>query len=122
MTCERCWDDEVEAVESSRDPINGTEAVTAFLRQSGRRLTATFTRPVSKRCPYVTEVDAGTLTLTFHDQEAPEMYGMAQAIDKLGEDPITHEAWTAAVSSQFPTAEVVSEWRTDVWTVRVEVR
>lgn len=106
----------------TRDPINGTEAVTAFLRQSGRRLTVTFTRPVSKHCPYVDEVDLGTLTLTFYDQEAPEMYGMAEAIDKLGEDPITHEAWTAAVSTVIPTADIVSEWRTDVWTVRVEVR
>lgn len=102
--------------------LNGTTAVVASLRKSGRRLTVTFTRPVTKRCPYVEEVDIGTLSLTFHDQEAPEMYGMAAAIDALGAEPITHEAWTAAASALFPTAEVASEWLTDVWTVTVEVR
>lgn len=100
-----------------------TNALTGYLRECGRRMVVTLTRNVQKRCPYVDEVDRGTVTLTFHTAEAPEMYELAQWLNALGDGPpITHEEWTAAVAAHVPEAAVISEWLTDVWTMRVEVR
>jgi hypothetical protein len=102
---------------------NGTAAVVRFLRKSGRHLSVTMERDVSKRCPYVEEKDVGAISLVFRDREAPEMYAVAEWLDALGErEPITHEAYTAAVAAQFPEAQVVTTWITDVWRMTVVVR
>ena len=78
----------------------------------------TITRPVIKRCPFRDETDAGVLKIVF-DGEAPELHALAAAIDRLCGEPVTHEAFTAAVAELVPNAMVTTTWSTGPWTAEV---
>jgi hypothetical protein len=78
----------------------------------------TIKRPVIKRCPFRDETDAGELTIVFAS-EAPELHDLAAAVDRLCEEPVTHEAFTAAVAALVPEATVTSTWTTGPWATEV---
>jgi len=78
----------------------------------------TIRRPVIKRCPFKDETDAGELVIVF-DGEAPELHALAAAIDRLCEQPVTHEAFTAAVAELVPEAMVTTTWSTGPWATEV---
>ena len=78
----------------------------------------TIRRPVIKRCPFKDETDAGELVITF-DGEAPELHALAAAIDQLCQEPVTHEAFTAAVAELVPDAKVTTTWSTGPWAAEV---
>lgn len=78
----------------------------------------TIMRPVLKRCPFKDETDAGVLKIVF-DGEAPELHALSAAIDRLCEEPVTHEAFTAAVAELVPGAMVTTTWSTGPWAAEV---
>jgi len=81
--------------------------------------TVTLRRPVIKRCPFVPETDAGTLTIVIPG-EAPEIHNLDKVIDQLCAAPISHEDFTAAVADLLPAgAKVTTTWQTGSWDVEV---
>lgn len=77
------------------------------------------TRPVIKRCPFRGETDAGELTIVLSD-DVPELHDLAEKIDALCAQPISHEDFTRAVRALLPDDVLVrSRWHTGPWTVEV---
>ena len=79
----------------------------------------TVRRPVIKRCPFKPETDAGELIITF-PEDAPELHNLAEQVDKLCAEPITHEDFTRAVADMlYGEALVTTTWNTGPWSVEV---
>ena len=77
----------------------------------------TVTMPILKRCPFVDELDAGHLAITF-GEDAPELHNLAAQVRKLCAEPITHEDFTRSVADMFGGgALVVTTWHTGPWDV-----
>lgn len=78
-------------------------------------------RQVVKRCPYKDETDVGELVITIPG-EAPELHGLAEAIDGATADPVSHEVFTARVAVMVPPgSQVTTTWHTGPWDVEVSV-
>lgn len=70
---------------------------------------------VTKRCPYVDEIDVGTLAVTMPG-DAPELHGLAEKITAIGHGRISHEEFTRQVLALLPRpALVVTHWQTGPW-------
>ena len=79
----------------------------------------TVTMPVLKRCPFVDELDAGHLAVTFAE-DAPELHNLAAQVQKLCAEPVTHEDFTRSVADMLGGgALVVTTWNTGPWSVEV---
>ena len=79
----------------------------------------TVTMPVLKQCPYVDELDAGHLSITF-PEDAPELHNLAAQVQKLCAGPVTHEDFTRSVADMLGgDALVVTRWHTGPWDVEV---
>ena len=79
----------------------------------------TVTRPVLKRCPFKDEQDAGELAIVL-PENAPELHALAEAIDALCHEPVTHEDFTRSVRDLLPPgAHVTTRWHTGPWSVEV---
>lgn len=79
----------------------------------------TIRRPVIKRCPFKDETDAGELAITF-PEDAPELHNLAEQIDKLCAEPVTHEDFTRGVLDLLGgDAAVTTTWHTGPWSVEV---
>ena len=78
----------------------------------------TATMPVTKLCPYVDEVDYGTLTATW-EGDAPELHELARVVHALANERLTHEDYTARVQHLLSAATVETEWQTGPWVVIV---
>jgi hypothetical protein len=82
-------------------------------------LTTTLRRQVVKRCPYKDEIDIGELVITVPGP-APELHDLANAIDALTTDPISHEQFTAELADLLPGgSQVTTTWHTGPWDVEV---
>jgi hypothetical protein len=98
--------------------VAGDVGAAAQDRTGGTSVKVTITRPVIKRCPFKDETDAGVLKIVF-DGEAPELHALAADIDRLCAEPVTHEAFTAAVAELVPEAMVTTTWSTGPWAAEV---
>ena len=79
----------------------------------------TIRRLMAKRCPYVDEVDVGTLTITA-PIDAPELHDLEAQTDKMAAVPVSHEDFTRQVAALLPPGSVaVWETRTGKWDVEV---
>lgn len=79
----------------------------------------TVRRPVIKRCPFKAETDAGELVITFPG-DAPELHNLAEKIDALCAEPITHEDFTRAIAVMLgDEVQVSTTWNTGPWSVEV---
>jgi len=79
----------------------------------------TVRRPVIKRCPFKDETDAGELVITFAE-DAPELHNLAEKIDALCAEPVTHEDFTRGVLDMLGgEAQVTTTWHTGPWSVEV---
>lgn len=83
----------------------------------------TVTSPVIKRCPYVDEVDEGTVTLTFAVDvgDGPELHGLSRYLNGFANQSLSHEAFTRAVYHRTAAVEVESTWTTAGMTVTARV-
>lgn len=68
------------------------------------------TAEVTHRCPYVDEIDYGTIAMTF-DGEAPELHKLRAFLDRFRDQKITHEDLTAHVARKYG-CDVTSRWTT----------
>lgn len=94
----------------------GTEACRTC---GGDRVKTIIRRPVIKRCPFKDEIDAGELVITIPG-EAPELHALAEQVDALAAEPVSHEEFTTRVSALLaPGAEVMTTWHTGPWSVEV---
>jgi hypothetical protein len=79
----------------------------------------TITMPVLKPCPFVGELDAGELAITFPG-DAPELHNLAAQVQKLCAEPVTHEDFTRGVLDMLGgEGLVVTRWHTGPWSVEV---
>lgn len=86
-----------------------------------KRMTTTIHRPVIKRCPFRDETDYGELKIIIPGI-APELYELAEKIDRICAMPISHENFTTSVHVLLPEgSEVLTSWQTGPWAVDVEV-
>ena len=82
----------------------------------------TLSWPVTKKCPFRDELDAGELVITVAE-DAPELHDLAGAIFRLLADPVTHEDFTRSVAGLLPPgSEVVTTWSTGPFHVTVRSR
>ena len=61
----------------------------------------TVSRLMTKRCPYVDEIDAGTLTITASGR-APELHDLARRSTRSRRPPVSHEEFTRQVAALLP--------------------
>lgn len=79
----------------------------------------TVSRLIAKRCPFVDELDIGTLTLTC-PLDAPELHDLARLAETIAADPISHEDFTRQVVRLLPPgSEAVWTTQTGPWSVEV---
>ncbi len=80
----------------------------------------TIRRPVIKRCPFKDETDAGELVIVL-PEDAPELHNLAEQVDKLCAEPVTHEDFTRGVLDLLGGEGIVTTtWHTGPWTVEVQ--
>ena len=65
---------------------------------------------LAKHCPYVDEIDVGTLTITC-PRDAPELHALATDIRKISAEPVSHEEFTRQVEALLPSGSTVT-WET----------
>lgn len=78
------------------------------------------TMAVTKRCPYRDERDVGTVTLDLAvpvANDCMELYALAGAVEKVGEEPLSHEEYTRRLSKFAGVVSVTTRWRTGPWEV-----
>ena len=80
----------------------------------------TVSRLMAKRCPYVDEIDLGTLTITA-PADAPELHELEAQTDKIAAAPISHEEFTRQVAALLPPGSAAT-WITKTGKWDVEVR
>jgi hypothetical protein len=79
----------------------------------------TVAMPVLKQCPFVDELDAGRLIITFAE-DAPELHNVASQVRKLCADPVTHEDFTRSVLDMLGDGVLVAtRWHTGPFDVEV---
>ncbi len=70
------------------------------------------TGPAVKRCPFVDELDEGTVTLTWERSRwLPELHAVALYLDSYRDLHMSHENYVAAVGSDL-ACHVSSTWTT----------
>ena len=76
-------------------------------------------RTVIKRCPFRDETDTGELVVTLPG-DAPELHNLAEQVDQLCAEPVTHEDFTRGVADLLGgEAAITTRWRTGPWDVEV---
>ena len=79
----------------------------------------TIRRAVLKSCPYRDEADRGELVIVLPG-DAPELHHLAEQVDAICGETVSHEGFTRAVLALLPEgALVTTEWRTGPWSVEV---
>lgn len=73
----------------------------------------TLTATVTHLCPYMDEVDVGTVTLDYRlDGELIELHDLAGFLRAFHGQRISHEALTEAVAARYPGVRVTTAWTT----------
>lgn len=82
----------------------------------------TVTAAVRKLCPYRDEIDEGTVIITFdvYEGDGPELHEVADYLASYAVVPMSHEAFTRMVASDYDAA-VTSAWTTAGMAVTVDV-
>lgn len=78
-------------------------------------MNVTISGSVTHRCPFVDEVDAGTVELTYTylaQAEVIELHALRAFLATFHDKAMTHEQVTDAIAAQYPHAIVVTTWRT----------
>lgn len=76
---------------------------------------------IIKRCPYVDEIDLGTVEIAF-DGPARELHGLAAHLASYRDVAISHEDFTRAIADANPAARcVTTRWRTAGLSIECEV-
>lgn len=70
----------------------------------------TATMPMVKQCPYVDEIDVGTVTFTWAG-DAPDLHNVAANVQSWAAQKATHEEATRALADTWG-AQVETAWRT----------
>lgn len=73
-------------------------------------LVTVVTAKIVKRCPYLDEIDRGTVSLTFCG-DAPELHGLAEALTLYRNIRVSHEDLTRALAETW-LCSVTTSWRT----------
>lgn len=69
------------------------------------------TASVSHRCPFVAEVDIGSVTIEFAGP-APELHALRRFLDGFHDQALTHEQVAEAIANAYPEAAVTAEFTT----------
>jgi NADPH-dependent 7-cyano-7-deazaguanine reductase QueF len=81
----------------------------------------TVTRAISHLCPYVDEVDIGTISVSWdNDAHRIELHGMGVFLDKWAKERISHEDMTDRIAEHFAPCIVVTTWNTAGFVVTVK--
>lgn len=76
------------------------------------------TAPVTKRCPFVEEVDEGEVTIRWRGYRGIELHSLAAYLASFADEPLSHEDFAAKVTAAVAAA-VQREGNVDVtgrWT------
>jgi NADPH-dependent 7-cyano-7-deazaguanine reductase QueF len=85
---------------------------------SNARVLVRVTAPVSKRCPFVDEIDVGTVTLTWStDGKTAELHALREWLDTFKDRAISHEDFTREVADRL-NGQAESTWMTAGMEVR----
>lgn len=76
----------------------------------------TVRRAVTHRCPFVDEIDVGTIEASWSG-DAVELHGFAHWLDAMAADKMSHEDYTYGVAEYLKTqggigVAVATRWRT----------
>lgn len=92
-------------------PRTPTHARTHHPTQGANVTRVLVTRTVTKRCPYVDEIDVGTVALTFHGN-APELHALAAELNAYRTVATTHEDFTRHLYDLPGVIHVTTTWHT----------
>lgn len=86
----------------------------------------TLSRPLVHQCPFVDEVDNGTVTIVYTPITEPlELHALAAYLDGFDDQAITHEALTQKIyddlEPEAATLIVTTTWTTAGFNVEVTV-
>lgn len=73
----------------------------------------TLTCPITHLCPYVDEVDVGTVTIDYSPDGDPiELHELAAFLRSFHGQRVTHEALTQSIADRYPGVHVATTWTT----------
>lgn len=83
------------------------------------QVTASYTAPLTHRCPFRDEIDEGAVTVTWTTTGSTlELHALAAWLDGFKDDRVSHEDLTDAIGDHLDAlpgitgVEVVTEWAT----------